>query len=272
MHYILFCYLFFATSVLADHWRGEDYFHNSSSQKEAASDLLLHIPLSGHQHVLDIGCGDGKITAELAKTLPNSSVLGIDISPSMIAFAKSSFQLPNLRFELKNAEELEYQNVFDLIVSFTTLQWIQDHDRFLQSAYNSLNENGIFAATMPLGLPAMLEQAVTEQIAMPEWQSYFQNFATGWNFIEQDKYAALLSKNGFITTRLAVVPQKDFFPNREIFEKFISQWFPYLRPLPEHLKSLFMKEVIDRFLELDEQTGEVQFKILRLEIVAHRLL
>jgi len=50
-------------SAKSDYWDGEEYHQHSSSQKDAASDLLKHIQLKGAQSILDIGCGDGKITA-----------------------------------------------------------------------------------------------------------------------------------------------------------------------------------------------------------------
>lgn len=270
LFYFLACAVPFA--LAADYWKGEDYFHNSSSQKEAASDLMKYVPIRGNEDILDVGCGDGKITAEIAKCLPNGTILGIDISPSMINFAKNSFQLSNVHFELKDAEKLDYQNLFDIVFSFTTLQWVQNHDAFIKGAHNSLKPFGTLAITMPLGLPLLLEKTVNEQIALPEWQPYFQDFSTGWNFVQQEEMARLLDKNGFDVTRITVVPQKDIFPNREIFEGFISQWFPYLRPLPESLKKIFMTQLINRFLELEvpSDQGEVYFKILRLEVVAHR--
>lgn len=123
---------------------------------------------------------------------------------------------------------------------------------------------------MTMGLPSTLEKAVTELISSPEWSSYFQDFSTGWNFVQEIDYAQMVTTNHFIPIRFAVVPQRDIFPSGEVFEKFISQWFPYLRPLPQNLKKSFLTQVIDRFLELESPfpNGEVHFKIRRLEVVA----
>ena len=123
---------------------------------------------------------------------------------------------------------------------------------------------------MPTGLPSTLEQAVNEIIAAPEWAPYFASFNTGWNFVSAKEYCALLSEQHFATVRLSIVPQLDIFPSRAVFEKFISQWFPYLRPLPDELKKSFMAQVLDRYLALESPVpnGEVHFKIRRLEVVA----
>ena len=256
-----------------DYWKGEDYFQHSSSQKDAANDLLKYVKIAASDNILDVGCGDGKITAEISLLLTQGSILGVDISPSMIAFAQDAFpssSYPNLTFLIQDAQQLNYRDEFDVVFSFTALQWIQDHNAFLKSAHRALKEGGTLAITMPMGLPSALKQAVNEIISMSQWSSYFQNFSSGWNFVTEDEYAQLLSDNHFIATRLVTVPQRDIFPSRNTFEKFISQWFPYLRPLPEAEKVIFMNQVLDRFLEIDTSfpKGQVHFKIKRLEVVA----
>ncbi|MBA3238665.1 MAG: methyltransferase domain-containing protein [Parachlamydiaceae bacterium] len=256
-----------------DYWKAEDYFENSSSQKSAAADLLKYVTIQKHGSLLDVGCGDGKITAEIAALIPDGSVIGVDISPAMIEFAQIAFpqsNFPNLKFFLKDAQKLDFNSQFDFIFSFTALQWVQNHEAFLTGAYKSLKCDGTLALTMPMGLPPTLELAVTELIDRPEWSSYFNKFSTGWNFIDDTAYMNLLGLNQFNVVRLAVVPQRDIFPSRSVFEKFISQWFPYLRPLPQNLKAEFLSKVIDRFLELEPPfpNGEVHFKIRRLEVIA----
>lgn len=276
--FIFLSFIVFANVPLQaeqDYWKAEEYYQNSSSQKEAAADLMKYVPLKGHEKILDVGCGDGKITAEIANRLLAGEILGLDISKDMIDFAKSTFgqeQYPNLKFVREDAQNINFHGEFDIIFSFTALMWLQNHDVFLKAAHQSLKSDGILAATMPMGLPVTLEQAVTELISTPQWSSYFQGFTTGWNFVDDESYGALLLMNHFMPTRLAVIPQRDVFSSREIFQKFISQWFPYLRPLPHELKALFMNQVIDRFLELESPfpNGEVHFKVRRLEIVARK--
>lgn len=252
-----------------DYWKGAEYYENSSSQKEAASDLMKCVSFSDPQNILDIGCGDGKITAELAAKVPNGSVMGIDISPSMIDFAKEHFNLPNLQFSIKDAQQIDYEGEFDTIFSFTALHWVKSHESFLESAYRALKPGGTLAVTMPMGLPHTMEQAVNEIIALPQWAPYFAQFSTGWNFVEAVDYADMAANLKFSTCRIAVVPQKDIYPSREAFEKFIWQFFPYLRALPEEKKKTFFTQVVDRYLELETPfpNGEVHFKFRRLEVV-----
>lgn len=262
--------LLFATN---DYWEGKEYHKYSSSQKNAASDLMKYIPLEGWESILDIGCGDGKITAKLSESIPNGKILGVDISPSMVNFASKTFdkgEYTNLDFKLLAAENLNFTCKYDVILSFTAFQWITDHQLVLKNVQNSLNSKGLFGVTMPMGLPVNLETAVNEVLLNKKWASYFTDFDTGWNFIEKVSYESLLKEEGFNIRRIQIIKQEDIFPSVEVFRNFISQWFPYLRPLPVELKKEFLDAVLNRYIELEplDSLGKLHFKIDRIEVIA----
>jgi trans-aconitate 2-methyltransferase len=56
-----------------------------------AEEQLALLDLEGWEQILDVGCGDGKITAKIAERVPRGSVLGVDPSQGMIAFASGHF-------------------------------------------------------------------------------------------------------------------------------------------------------------------------------------
>ena len=123
----------------------ESYYHTNAYHHQVVRKLIQQLNLQGHEKILDIGCGDGKITAEIARNVPNGSVLGIDTSEEMIAFAKMKFpnsMYHNLSFEFGNAQDLNFNNEFDVVVSFGTLHIIVDHVPVLLGIYNSLKKNG----------------------------------------------------------------------------------------------------------------------------------
>ena len=68
-------------------WDAADYAQHSSEQFKWACELTEKLDLRGDETVLDIGCGDGKVTAAIAAQLPNGRVVGIDSSPQMIELA-----------------------------------------------------------------------------------------------------------------------------------------------------------------------------------------
>jgi trans-aconitate methyltransferase len=65
-------------------WNAIDYAKSSGVQQQWARELISKLGLKGNERLLDIGSGDGKVTAEIAGCLPNGSVIGIDSSEAMI--------------------------------------------------------------------------------------------------------------------------------------------------------------------------------------------
>jgi trans-aconitate methyltransferase len=90
-------------------WNAADYAANSAVQQTWARELIAQLHLRGDEHILDVGCGDGKVTAELARAVPKGSATGIDASPEMIRFAQKTFpsgKHPNLEFQVMDAREI----------------------------------------------------------------------------------------------------------------------------------------------------------------------
>lgn len=255
------------------HWEAEEYHQHSSAQYEATKELLKFLNLKGNEHILDVGCGDGKISAKISKNLPLGSIIGIDISQEMIKFAQKTFpknNYSNLEFFVNDAQELNFNENFDIIFSSFALQWLPKPNIFFKSAFKSLKVSGCLALTIPLGISSALEQAVESMIKREEWLLHFRDFSPNWYFIPDNEYAQMLMSNNFKTNRFEVVQQTVMFPSREIFEKYVIQWFSYLRPLPHHLKNFFFNQVIDNYIELEpiSKNGEVRFMFPRVDIIA----
>jgi trans-aconitate 2-methyltransferase len=76
-------------------------------------EALRLLKLNGTERVLDIGCGNGKVTAQIASRIPEGTVVGIDPSSEMIAFASSQFPFAmhaNLQFEVGDARSLRFRD------------------------------------------------------------------------------------------------------------------------------------------------------------------
>jgi trans-aconitate methyltransferase len=126
-------------------WNPEDYARNSDAQLKWAQELRQNLNLQGNESVLDVGCGDGKITADFATTLPRGRVTGVDSSPEMIAYATRTYaskQYPNLSFACVDARSLDFDQEFDLCFSNATLHWVDNHQAFLNGASRSLRRGG----------------------------------------------------------------------------------------------------------------------------------
>jgi trans-aconitate 2-methyltransferase len=105
-------------------WNPEDYAKNSDAQLKWARELRQNLKLQGNESVLDVGCGDGKITADFATALSKGRVVGVDSSPEMIDYATRTYaskQYANLSFACVDARSLDFDREFDLCFSNATL-------------------------------------------------------------------------------------------------------------------------------------------------------
>ena len=95
-------------------WDDTNYARRSALQEAMAAQVLALLEFTGRERVLDLGCGDGRITAAIAARLPHGSILGVDSSRDMIRFASAHASRPNLKFEVASAAELPFRAEFDL--------------------------------------------------------------------------------------------------------------------------------------------------------------
>lgn len=258
-------------------WQAETYHLNSKVQQEAAFELLQLLKLSGKEKILDIGCGDGKITAAIAATLKEGQIIGSDLSPEMIAFATQKFTSPtttNLSFVLLDAQNITYINQFDLVFSSFALQWVSNIELTLRKIHLSLKENGRIGFIIPLSISDALEEALAFLLQNPQWKSYFKRFELNFYLRDENTYDQLLKNCGFKKTHLQVVKQKWIFPSRQDFERYTLPWLPHLTPIPKPLREEFFKNLMDKYIELVPifNDGSLSFIFDRIDIIAQKEL
>ena len=72
-------------------WDADQYFQFSSAQQKWARESINKAKIKSDEHVLDVGCGDGKVTVEIAELATEGKVIGVDNSKSMINLAEEKF-------------------------------------------------------------------------------------------------------------------------------------------------------------------------------------
>lgn len=254
-------------------WNATDYKNNSSSQMRAAQHALKRITFQDHEHVLDVGCGDGKITTTIADQVRKGRVLGVDLSETMIDFAKTNLVAQkNLNFEQMDAAKINFHNQFDTVVSFSAMQWVQDQTKAMQGIFNALKPNGQFLMMIPAGYPPALKNSLDEMMANKKWQPYFVNFKLGQVFYTKDEYEIMLKKTGFSEITCELIPAYDRFENSMAFSNFVRQWLPHLVPVPKDKHDSFMNELMNRYAqhEITKADGSVWFNKYSLEVLAKK--
>jgi len=252
-------------------WKADEYDKLSLAQDSAAREFLKRLRIGKGASILDVGCGNGKISAKLAKIAQLGQVLGIDTSKEMISFARENYSKEqNLLFKILDAQKLLFKNKFDVVFSSFALQWIENKNGFFQKAYKALKKEGTLAMIVPTGVSPELEEAVGSITHLSKWKEYFKGFHPGWFFSDSQSIKHLILENMFKIEYSHVSVQEVEFSSREAFERYVLLWFPYLRPLPQDLKGVFFKEVLEEYFRLlpIQEDGAVRLRIPKLDIIA----
>lgn len=254
-----------------------DYYKNSSEQQKWGLELLDKVSLSGGERVIDLGCGDGRITAEIASRAPAGSVLGIDKSEEAIRFARERFPraiFPNLAFEVKDIRDLDFHQEFDLVFSNAALHWVPDHAPLLYSIARGLNKGGRVVAQMGgKGNADGILQILDAIVGSEEWAPYFIDFIIPYTFYDLGEYEDLLQDSGLAIERVERILKKMVHRGVEPLEEWIRMtWLPYTRRVPENLRSHFIREIADTYISTHafNKYGTIPVEMVRLEFEAAR--
>jgi SAM-dependent methyltransferase len=123
-------------------WDAEQYEgKHSFVWRLGAGVVELLAPQSG-ERILDVGCGTGQLTAEIAKQ--GAQVVGLDSSATMIGQARQNY--PGLAFVLGDATSFHFEEPFDAVFSNAALHWVKEADAAAESIGRALKPGGRFVA------------------------------------------------------------------------------------------------------------------------------
>ena len=259
-------------------WDAEDYRDSSSQQKKWGRELLAKLHLNGDERVLDIGCGDGKLTAELAEQLPRGSAMGIDNSEEMVRLASETYPpdaFPRLSWRVVDARSLDFDGEFDVIFSNAVLHWVKDHQPVLSGIRRSLKPGGRILIQMGgKGNASNIVAVLAEMFGREEWNRYFTDFTLPYGFYGPGEYEEWLKEAGLTPTRVELVPKDMVHEGREGLAGWIrTTWLPFTQRIPEKLREQFIDELVGRYVERfpPDESGLVHVNAVRLEVEAENI-
>jgi trans-aconitate 2-methyltransferase len=258
-------------------WDAKDYAKNSTNQFQWAKELIPKLKLQGNEALLDIGCGDGKITAEISKCLQKGRAVGVDSSAQMINLAKTSFsksQYSNLDFQVMDARKLSFHEEFDLIFSNAALHWIVDQKPVLEGVQRSLKPQGRILFQMGGKGNAQAVLGILDDLLIEkQWRDYFEGFTFPYAFCSREEYTAMLLEAGLKPLRVELFPKVMKLDGSEGLAGWIrTTWLPYTERLPIELRDGFVKEIVNRYLKNHpaDTDDAVHLGMVRLEVEAYK--
>lgn len=262
-------------TATAYQWDAQDYAQHSSAQAKWAQELSAKLQLSPRQHLLDLGCGDGNISALLARQLPYGSVVGIDASTSMVELARQTYpgtQYANLDFMQMDARELRLDRRFDVIISNAVLHWVKEHPAVLAACQQCLCPGGRLLWQMGgKGNAEALLSIIDKVIEQPKWRGYFAGFVLPYYFYHPEDYEVWLAEAGFKPIRIELIPKLMQHDGRSGLAGWLrTTWMPYTERVPVEMRDELIADMVEAYLKaypLDER-GKTSVSMIRLEIEA----
>jgi len=225
-------------------WDPTQYHKFQAERSAPFFDLLELVEVRPKLKVVDLGCGTGELTRQLADALPISNVTGIDNSPQMLDKA-ASHAGPNLHFEQGDQSQLTGE--WDLIFSNAALHWTENHSELIPRLYERLTPGGQIAVQVPSNHNHISHQIYRETASEEMFKFILNGFQRYAPVLSIDDYARILFKSG---AEKIVVFEKVYahiLENSDTVVEWISgtALVPYFERLGEY-KDEFVKAIREK--------------------------
>lgn len=220
-------------------WNSKLYDEKHNYVAEYGKKLIDLVNFNKDQVILDLGCGTGVLSNELARK--GAKVLGVDLSSDMIKKAKESY--PKISFGILNACELNFDSKFDTVFSNAVFHWIPDQRRLLKSINKALKKNGkLICEFGSEGNIKVIEDAFKHTVEKLDIE-----YKTPFFFPSKEDYTELLISEGFEVEYILEYSRPTKLNEEEKgLRNWISQFFSsYLVDMREEEKENIFVEVED---------------------------
>lgn len=180
-------------------WSASDFAKNGRFIHDMAGPIFALLAPKPGERILDLGCGDGTLTAEIEAA--GADVLGIDASEELLAVAR----MKGLSVKKIDAHALDYVQEFDAVFSNAALHWMQAPDLVIEGVARALRPGGRFVGE--LGGHGNVAAIATAIRAVVKARGGDPEHAVRWYFPTMEEYGALLSEHGFAVREMALVPR-----------------------------------------------------------------
>ncbi len=258
--------------------KARSYEQNALVQNSASKVLLNLLSIDEASSVLDLGCGPGNVTKEIA-LLTKNKVLGVDISEEMINEAiKCNKKSSNVNYLVRDSEKLDFEQEFDMIYCNSAFQWFKNPKIVLNKCFNALKANGkigIQAPATKLYCPNFVI-AVEKVSENEEINEIFSHYKNPWFFLETaEEYKKLFESCGFKVSHAEIVTESKSFTLEQVYNNFqsgaengyLNEAF-YSVPLTELYIKTFRALVKEAFKEQENSDGLIDLKFNRIYLTA----
>jgi trans-aconitate 2-methyltransferase len=254
-------------------WDAEKYDAVRAPQVDAGKELIAMARIGETDSVLDIGCGTGKLTMELARRASKGEVVGIDPSEEMLQKARRvSAGAKNISLMGVAAESIDFIAKFDLVFSNSALQWVKNQHQAIASVHRALKQGGRIAFQLPAkNFCREFFDYTGKAILSLGFERFFENFELPWYLPSREEYMELLNDEEFYNIKVFYKDYKVVFVSiNEILDWWSSAGLrPYLVALPEREQEYFIYAVGMQYENNRTKRG-IEFDFRRLFAFAEK--
>jgi trans-aconitate methyltransferase len=193
-----------ATASAVQSWSAESYDRNARFVSDLTSEIVAWLAPRPGERILDLGCGDGALTAELART--GAAVLGVDPSEDMLAAASAR----GLNVQIGDARSLPFDAEFDAVFSNAVLHWVPEPEQAAVCIRAALRPGGRFVAEF--GGHGNVAAIVTAMRAVARRHGGDEKLASPWFYPTPEEYQSILESVGLTVERIGLYPRPTPLP------------------------------------------------------------
>lgn len=242
-------------------WSALDYAANARFVADLGGDVLALLAPRAGEFILDLGCGDGALTAKIAAA--GADVIGVDGSADMVRAA----QALGLQAQVMDGQRLTFDSEFDAVFSNAALHWMPNGAAVIAGVFRALKPGGRFVGEF--GGHGNIAAIVTALTAVLTARGLDPARVRRW-YPTAERYAAMLRAGGFDVQYATLIPRPTHLPTG------IAGWLdtfavPLLGDLPVLDRAALMDEVATLLAPaLRTDTGEWIADYVRLRFKASK--
>ena len=243
---------------MTQQWSPADYQRHAAFVPALGASILARLDPKAGERVLDLGCGDGVLTAQISAA--GAVVTGVDASPEMVRAAAAR----GVDAHLVDARKLPFHGEFDAVFSNAVLHWVPEADAVIAGVARSLRPGGRFVAEFG-GHTNVAAIAVAIRAVFGR---HGVRYSSPWYYPTPDEYRARLEANGFVVRDVRLFPRPTPLPTG------MSGWLRTFRVsqfegVPSALAQQIEDEIVDLLRpSLCDAAGQWTADYVRLQVVA----
>lgn len=241
-------------------WDAARYQDKHSFVWRYGADLLELLAPKPGERILDVGCGTGQLTAEMAQR--GAHVVGLDMSTDMLAEALKNF--PSLTFVLGDAASFDFAEPFDAVFSNAALHWVRNAEGAVASIARALGPGGRFVAEFGGKGNIATVQAALRTVLGPSADEM-----SPWYYPSVGEYAPILERYGLEVRHASLFDR----PTPLEGENGLEQWLrmfgqTYLRQFSPDREAEIIRQLVEQLRPVLYRDGVWTVDYRRLRVVA----